>query len=921
MVCVTAILRFPRAWFLSWLPFYPVAIKLESGMCLRGLQAPWKFVIPSRQGRSGFTLVLTVVVGAILTVLALTIMLTSMNEVKVASSQNIATSALNAAESVGAAALNTLTQRGNSISFPRATTADQILGYLCLDNPLWVSVELPTSSDTFRTVQYNSAPQASAAFLKEDGTAAGAPEQAFDPLKMTPTEVSTWSGNTTSAAVIKKKGTDSQLGSSGFNLKGLTSATANCTPTNTNPVSNGAHTYMPGNPGLSWSAAESDSSGNFVLPNQKISTIGAYQVCGQATIQGFKLTMVEAVSNSTTNRHVPSGIFRLVYTYDLQSEGQIRAVGGADCTGKVVGRQIIRAPNILIVDLTPPNSSFAQYSTFVDNWTRNVYFGGNEVYDGRTHTNTAPGFYFNKGENRTVLSGAFTTAGCGVKNSGQDDVCSGPDAANGKYGTYFTAGTGAQSTDPVTSWAEFKGSSKFNEQGGTYIPKPSDGGYQLKATLTGQTDPSADSSNDVMKLSEIRSAIGIKVNGTGSSAEVAPDPGVYWVNPTDASTKATSYSDWLTKATDSKNTNNSTNNLLPGVYINGDVDYINMYAAKSSSSVAAADVQVVEIKQGGKKYKFTMTKSSTKVAVDTGSGYGTDKTYDKAMTGLFFVDGNVGDKAQNCNTSSSTRESCRGLISAPPDDSAASLSFTSGADTPTIQQNWGVTVAANGNVAIQDNLNYQVDPRGTDRIYDNVPGNTVKNDPPISQAQNTLGIVTFDQKTVKNASGNIDATTINGTTYWGSGLKNQARVDTDPADLSDPTKDPTKKKQVDTVDIQATIYGYSQGINGYGPGRIAEYIRMLGGEIQTNVGYDFNSGCSSNVNLAAKGGSGAISSSVCQGARMYLTSDLRMQNGFLAPPAFPTILSACATACYTAQPVGRQSIGKIRWQILPYQPL
>jgi Tfp pilus assembly protein PilX len=883
------------------------------------LQAPWKFVPLTHRGRSGFTLVLTVVMGVILTVLALTIMLSSMNEVKVASSQNIGTSALNAAESAGSVALNTLSQRGNSISFPTATTADQIIGYLCLDNPLWVSVELPKSSDTLRTTQYYSVAQENANFLNKAGTTASESTQAFDPLKMTPAEVASWSSATTaSSAIIKKQGTSAQLGGSNLGIKGLSVANANCTTKQTSAGSPTAgYNYMPGNPGLGWTAAESNSAGNFVLPNQKISTIGDYQVCGQSMVQNFKLTMVEAVSDSTTNRHVPSGLFRLIYTYDLQSEGQIRVANANDCTGRVVGRQIIRAPNILIVDLIPPGSSFAQYSTFVDNWTNSIYFGGNEVYDGRTHTNTAPGFYFNAGEKPTLISGTFSTAGCRTQNSGQP-VCSGPDAANGKYGTYFTAGSGAKSTDPLSSWATFQGGAKFNEDGGSYIPKPPDGGYQLKATLTGQADPSTDSNNDVMKLSEVRKSLGVQVTGTGSAAEVAPPTGVYWVNPTDpaaassASGKATSYSDWLGKATSTSNTYNSTSNLLPGVYINGNVDYINMYAAKSSSTATVADVQVVEIKQGSSKYKFTMSKSSTKVAVDTGSGYGTENTYNKAMSGLFFVDGNVGDRTQNCNTGSSTRESCRGLISVPPDTSAASLPFTSGADTPTIQQSWGVTIAANGNVAIQDNLNYQTDPRGADKKFDNSPNTGgVKDDPPMSQAQNILGIVTFDQKKVKDANDNISATTINGSTYWGSGLKNQARVDTGP----------TGKSTVDAVDIQASLYGYSQGINSYNPGRIAEYIRILGGEIQTNVGYDFTDGCSSNVDLSAKGGSSALASNVCQGGRMYMTGDLRMQNGYLAPPAFPTILNSCSTACYKAQPVGRQSIGKIRWQTLPYQTL
>jgi Tfp pilus assembly protein PilX len=887
----------------------------------RDLQAPWKFVPPTHRGRSGFTLVLTVVMGIILTVLALTIMASSMNEVKVASSQNIATSALNAAESAGSVALNTLSERGNSIAFPTSTTPSQILSYICLDNPLWVSVELPSSSDTLRTTQYNSVAQANATFLKPDGTTVGNTvkadgttvpntSQAFDPLKMAPNEVDSWSSNTTSLAIVKKHGATTQLGTSSFGIKGLTASAANC-PSGATANSPGSPTkgysYMPGTPGLAWTAAESDSLGNFVLPNQKLSTIGDYQVCGQATIQGFRLTMVEVVSDSTTNRHVPSGIFRLMYTYNLQSEGQIRAVGATECGGKVVGRQIIRAPNILIVDLVPPGSSFAQYSTFVDKWTSGVYFGPSEVYDGRTHTNQAPSFGFNSGQIATVFSGEFSSAGCGSKTTA---------ASACPNGTYSTVGNGGGAT--VDTWATFQYGSKFLENGGAYVPKPSDGGYQLKAALTGQKEPSASSNDDVMKLSEVRTALGVQV-GTGSAAEAAPPPGVYWVNPTDrdaassASGKATSYSDWLGKATSTSNTYNSSSNLLPGVYINGDVDYINMYAAKSIPTVAAADVQVVEIKQGSSKYKFTMTKTSTKVAVDTGSGSVTENTYNKAMTGLFFVDGNVGDKTQNCNTGSSTKESCKGLISAPPDTSAASLSFISGSDTPTIQQDWGVTIAANGNVAIQDNLNYQVDPRGADKKYDNIPNNTIKDDPPMSQAQNILGIVTFDDKKVKGADGiTITTSPVNGTTDWGSGLKNQSRVDKDP-----------NGNTVDTVDIQASIFGYSQGSTqtryGYTTPRLAEYIRLLGGQIQTQGGFDALSGnCTTTLDLSSKGGPRNFKSTgLCGGANMYLIADQRTQNGFLTPPGFPSI----SLTIYTAKPIGRQSIGKVRWQTLPYQTL
>jgi hypothetical protein len=351
---------------------------------------------------------------------------------------------------------------------------------------------------------------------------------------------------------------------------------------------------------------------------------------------------------------------------------------------------------------------------------------------------------------------------------------------------------------------------------------------------------------------------------------------------------------------------NDSDHLLPGIYVNGNVDYINLYAAKSASNVAAPDLQVVEIKQGSNRFRFTLdrNRSTTKVQVDTGSGYGTAVTYNKLMNGTLFVEGNVGDYTQNCTS----KESCRGIISIPPDNSAATLSFAGGNDTPSVQKDWGLSVFANGNIDIQDNLNYQVDPRGANRQFDNPDLSGTQDDPALADGLNSLGIVAFESKSVENADGSVTTTLLSngGNVYWGKGLGDNRRLDYAPDGTT----------RLDTIDIQASIYGRTVGL-GSGVGRLAEFIRLLGGEIQSTAGADFSSGCNTNVTLPSNGGS--YRSSVCAGGRMYLTGDRRLQNGTLSPPAFPVIPPTAGS--YLADPVGRQSLGRIRWQMLPYQAI
>ncbi|MGA7955177.1 MAG: hypothetical protein WCA07_16820 [Gloeobacterales cyanobacterium] len=815
---------------------------------------------------------------------------------------------MNAAESAGTVALDTLLKQGNTVAFPTGTTADQVLPYLCRDNPLWVLVQRPTANANYRTISTASSTTAPATFLQQNGTNAAADgSNAFDPLTLTTSD----SFLATNQSVVMAKGSNTISNGVGGNTTfpvnlGMSTLTqTSCTglsSSTTGSSPNITRTYLPGGPGLTWTGLSSGTA-DIPISTRQLGNLGDNQVWSIATLQNFALSQVQIITgtkvgDATYNR--PLSLFRLVYTYNLKGEGQIRKSNGT-----VIARQVVQAPNILIVDLAETsNLAFSQYGYFVSNFN-GLYFGGNEVYDGNVYLGTAPGFYVNNGENLPTISGNFTSAGCRTKGSSAT-ACQSVNISSGRYGTYYTAGSKLGSNATLTQSANFQSGAKFSEDGIGYIPKPTSGGYQLKAALFGNTSAAANPNDDVMKNSEVRAALGVAV-----SSETATPNGVYWTNPTDhtSSTQASNYSTWLSKATSTSDPNNNSSNLLKGIYIKGDVDNINMYAAKSSSTLTSPDVQVIEVQQTSgstiQRTKFTMNKTANTMSVQVASGtsgteaYGTAINYNQAPNGMIFVDGKVGTDVGSTsayNVGCTAKVSCRGLISIPENNNAATLSFASGADTPTIQKDWGLTIAANGNVAIQDNLNYQVDPRGADRTFG------TSDDPATANAQNALGIVAFDQSSVKSASGTISTTTINGQVYWGNGLKNNARKDT------------VNGQTVDAVDVQASIFANQVGISS-GSIRLAEYVRLLGGEIQTNAGADFASGCSSTVNLPT---GGTLSSTVCQGGRMNLTGDRRMQNGELAPPGFPTLQNGTPT--YVANPVGQQSVGKTRWQTLMYQP-
>jgi Tfp pilus assembly protein PilX len=877
-----------------------------------------------RRGQRGFSLALSIFVGIILTGVTFAIMKRSSNEVQVASSNSDSVNALNAAESAGAVAMDDLIKRGNAVTIPAGTTANLVLQYLCRDNPSWVLVQRPTANANYRLISTASSTIAPATFLKQDGTAAAADgSNAFDPLTLTSTEnlpaanlaeIKAQNSNTTSHSVGANTTFALNLGMSTLTTNSCNSLTDPNTPAGTAPNTTITKTYLPGgvNPGLTWTGL-SAANADIPINARQIGSLGDKQVWGVATLQNFRLSQVQVISGTVTGNptlNKPLSLFRLVYSFNVRGEGQIRS-----SSGNVIARQVIQAPNILIIDLAETtNLAFAQFGYFVNNFN-GLYFGGNEVYDGNVHLNTAPGFYVNNGENLPQISGTFTTAGCRTKGSNALP-CRAVNIPAGQYGTYYTAGSKIGSSATLAQAANFQSGGKFSEDGVGYIPKPTDGGYQLKSALFGNTSASPDPSDDVLKNSEVRAALGVKV-----SSESTPPNGVYWTNPTDHSVandsnaKPADYASWLTKATSTTNANNNDANLLKGLYIKGDVDNINMYAAKSASTVASPDVQVVEIQQttGSTicRTKFKMNKIADTMSVEVACGasgteaYGTAINYNKAPNGVIFVDGKVGtDVGGNAaNTQGCTvKKNCRGVISIPENNTAATLTFGTVQDTPTIQKDWGLTIAANGNVAIQDNLNYQVDPRGADRKFDNT-NSTNPDDPTLANAQNSLGIVAFDQKKVKDASNSISTTDINSQVYWGNGLKNNARKDT------------VSGQTADVVDVQAAIYANKIGIDTTSI-RVSEYIRLLGGEIQTTAAADFSSGCSSTVNLP---GGGTLASTVCKGGRMNLTGDRRMQNGTLAPPGFPTLQNG-GILTYIVNPVGQQSVGKTRWQTLMYQP-
>jgi hypothetical protein len=870
-----------------------------------------------RRNEKGFSLALSIFVGIILTGMTFAIMKRSSTEVQVASSNSDAVNALNAAESAGTIAMDDLIKKGNSVTIPPGTAANTILSYLCRDNPAWVLVQRPTAASNYRLISTGSLTTAAATFRKQDGTTANANgSDAFDPLNLTADETLLAINND---AVIKNKNSDTTNNSVSIadttfalNLGMATLTTNSCngiTSPNTPVGATTTKSYLPGAPGLTW-AGLSGGAADIAINEKRIGDLGDKQVWAIATLQNFKLSQVQVIAGAKagdSTRNKPLSLFRLLYTFDVRGEGQIRS-----STGTVLARQVIQAPNVLIVDVAETtNLSFSQYGYFVNNFN-GLYFGGNEVYDGNVHLNTAPGFAVNNGENLPRILGNFTSAGCRIKGSGTN-ACSAVNIPLGRYGTYYTSGSKLGSAASLSQSANFQSGGKFSEDGVGYIPKPTDGGYQLKAALFGNTSASPDPNDDVLKHSEVRAALGVKV----SSENTTPN-GVYWTNPTDhtvaddSTTKPTDYAGWLSKATSTSNPNNNDANLLSGIYIKGDVDNINMYAAKSSSSVPSPDVQVVEIQQttGSTicRTKFKMNKIADTMSVQLACGssgteaYGTAIDYNKAPNGVIFVDGKVGtDVGGNAaNTQGCTvKRNCRGVISIPENNTAATLSFASGADTATIQKDWGLTIAANGNVAIQDNLNYQVDPRGADRQFD-AANDTTPDDPTVADAQNSLGIVAFDQKKIKTASNSVSTTDINSQVYWGNGLKDNARREVG--------------QTFDSVDVQAAIYGNKIGIDSSSI-RVAEFIRLLGGEIQSTAAADFSSGCNTTVNLP---GGGTLASGVCKGARMNLTGDRRMQNGALSPPGFPTLQNGVLT--YMVSPVGQQSVGKTRWQTLKYQP-
>jgi hypothetical protein len=888
----------------------------------------WK----SKRQKGGFSLLLTVTIGLLLTILVLGVLLTSSNEVQFASNQTTSVSALNAAEAGGAVALDQIVGSANSVN-PSSLTGPSILAYLCVNNPLFVAVEQPTGAANYSAVAYTPSTGAnSGRFVAKDGTLLTLPADSaklYDPLTLFLSSGETLPS--TNKAVIKATtGAQSFTGSLGLALgNGTNSCASPASPTvATSPQT---ATYLPGGTtgttGLSWStdnpnvasvtAPAPDGSINITYKANKITSVSGKDVCSVPQIQNFKLSLVEAINNAGT--HAPSGAFRMVYTFDIVSEGRIITPDGADtCTGTVVGRQIIKSPNILVMELQPAGS-FAKYAQFIDVFDQNNPFLSGGVFDGVTHINTAPAFELPKSTDaKVVFKGAFTTAGCKFKASGT--TCTTVNVPNKQYG--FIKGKVNNATNvTMDKYVDFQGGAKFGDSGGEdsvgYIDVPSSGAFQLKAALIGQMTASANFSDDLMKASDVQEKLGIRNTKTGSTinepASGKVTEGVYWVNPTSKPTDSTStmlpntYANWLTSASapSTLNANNTMDNLLSGIYISGNVDYVNLYASKSSPSVSAADQQVIEIRKTNGtgptattyRYKFTINKSTNKTTVQVNNGSPID--YGKALNGVVFVDGSIGDQSVGCSGSVSAKDSCRGVISIPDDETAASLELpTQNAsdpkyDTPSIQKDIGIGIYANGNVAIQDNLTYQVDPRGADRKF------ATADDPSLNTFQNTLGISAFPTRSYKDAN-NVDVSSTpgpaskptNGNTYWGKGMADNAQLGYAP-----------DGSVVKVVNLQASFYGNTQGLKDSTGPVIAQYINLLGGLVSKVQG--------SNVYGCVPPATG-----ICSGARMYLTGDQRFQSGTAAPPAYTNL-----TGKPQFRPIGRQSIGKVRWQVLPYKGL
>ena len=175
----------------------------------------------------------------------------------------------------------------------------------------------------------------------------------------------------------------------------------------------------------------------------------------------------------------------------------------------------------------------------------------------------------------------------------------------------------------------------------------------------------------------------------------------------------------------------------------------------------------------------------------------------------------------------------------------------------------------------------------------------------LSSCATTKG--TFDKRQYKNEDGTVASPIqVNGTIYWGQGLKDNVRLDRDPADSRD----------VDVVNVQASLYGYSETLN-YENDRLAEYIQVLGSEIMTKAKGDYSFGCSSRITPP---GGASFTTSLCSGSKVKIIGDRRFSNGTYAPPGFPTVAQTTTGPFpYDVKAAGKQSIGKVRWQTLEYQ--
>jgi Tfp pilus assembly protein PilX len=273
-------------------------------------------------------------------------------------------------------------------------------------------------------------------------------------------------------------------------------------------------------------------------------------------------------------------------------------------------------------DVEVKRPSFATYGYFTNSMKNQfddqlVFFDG-EVYDGPTHVNSAP-----------------------------------PNGRAGFYGSPVFNGPFTAVQDRYEdSWLGGNANPQFNDSatwGVDEIPTPENGWSQLRAAVGDYShveDPSLPSNT------ELRSLLGLPA-GAG-----AVDPGVYF----------------------SSNYNHG-NQLLGGLFINGDVDSIQLDASGSNQIISVTLTPTTGQFSNGNARTWVFTTNpngNTSVTLD-GVAAG---SFTGPLNGMIHVEGNINGLGGDGNVASADVESDMGL-----------------------------TVSATGAIYINDHITYETDPR------------------------------------------------------------------------------------------------------------------------------------------------------------------------------------------------------------------